>query len=108
VALNAFAQVEDNLAQIDHLGVALGDQRDAANAAQHSLDMAMVQYKAGAVSYLDVTQAQTTALDAKISLLSLDSQQLRASVQLIRALGGGWSVDQLADRKDAGTVDRAR
>jgi outer membrane protein TolC len=56
----------------------------------------MSQYKHGAVSYLDVVQAQTTALQEKRGLLQLDTQRLRASVQLIRALGGGWSVEQLA------------
>ncbi|HEY8683613.1 MAG TPA: efflux transporter outer membrane subunit [Rhodanobacter sp.] len=96
VVLNAFAQVEDNLAQLDHVGVALTDQKDAADAAQHSVDLAMDRYKQGAVGYLDVVQAQTAALDAQRSLLDLDTQQLRASVQLIRALGGGWSVERLA------------
>jgi NodT family efflux transporter outer membrane factor (OMF) lipoprotein len=98
VVLNAFAQVEDNLAQLDHDGVALTDQKDAADAAQHSLDLSMDRYKQGAVDYLDVVQAQTAALDAQRSLLDLDTRQLRASVQLIRALGGGWSVDRLARR----------
>lgn len=96
VALNAFAQVEDNLAQVDHLGVALSDQKDAADAARHSLDLAMDRYKQGAVGYLDVVQAQTVSLDAQRSLLDLDTRQLRASVQLIRALGGGWSTDRLS------------
>ncbi len=99
VVLNAFAQVEDNLAQLDHVGAAMADQKDAADAAQHSLDLAMDRYKQGAVDYLDVVQAQTAALDARRSLLELDTQQLRASVQLIRALGGGWSTDQLASQK---------
>jgi outer membrane protein TolC len=98
VGLNAFARVEDNLAQLDHDGVALTDQKDAADAAQHSLDLSMDRYKQGAVGYLDVMQAQTAALDAQRSLLDLDTRQLRASVQLIRALGGGWSVDRLAGR----------
>ena len=95
VALNAFAQVEDNLAQIDHLGVARKDQKDAADAAQHSVDLSTDRYKEGAVGYLDVVQAQTTALDAQRSLLTLNTNQLRASVQLIKALGGGWSVGDM-------------
>jgi len=95
VALNAFAQVEDNLAQIDHIGVARTDQKDAADAAQHSVDLSMERYKEGAVGYLDVVQAQTTALDAQRSLLTLNTNQLRASVQLIKALGGGWSTAEL-------------
>lgn len=92
IVLNAFAQVEDNLAQIEHIGVAKADQKDAADAAQHAVDLATDQYKAGAVGYLDVVQAQATALDAQRTLLTLDTNQLRASVQLIKALGGGWST----------------
>ncbi|HTV85000.1 MAG TPA: efflux transporter outer membrane subunit [Dyella sp.] len=98
VVLGAFQQVQDNLALLDHLGAASADQKDASDAAQHALDLSMTQYKHGAVSYLDVVQAQTVALQEQRGLLQLDTQRLRASVQLIRALGGGWSVDQLARR----------
>ncbi|WP_233840175.1 efflux transporter outer membrane subunit [Dyella sp. 2HG41-7] len=98
VVLSAFQQVQDNLALLDHLGNARSDQKDAADAAQHALDLSMTQYKHGAVSYLDVVQAQTVALQEQRGLLQLDTQRLRASVQLIRALGGGWSVDQLAQK----------
>lgn len=103
VVLAAFQQVEDNLAQLDNYGTARSDQKDAAEAAGHSLDLAMDRYKQGAVGYLDVVQAQTVSLDARRSLLDLDTRQLRASVQLVRALGGGWSTDQLVDagRKSA-------
>ncbi|GFZ88216.1 efflux transporter outer membrane subunit [Dyella caseinilytica] len=96
VVLGAFQQVQDNLALLDHLGTASVNQKDASDAAQHALDLSMTQYKHGAVSYLDVVTAQTTALQEKRGLLQLDTQRLRASVQLIRALGGGWSADQLA------------
>jgi len=98
VVLNAFQQVQDNLALLDHLGTASANQKDAADAAQHALDLSMSQYKHGAVSYLDVVQAQTVALQEKRGLLELDTQRLRASVQLIRALGGGWSAEQLAQK----------
>jgi NodT family efflux transporter outer membrane factor (OMF) lipoprotein len=100
VVLAAFQQVEDNLALLDRYGAAMVDQQAAATAAQHALDLAMKQYKAGAASYLDVVQAQTAALQAQSGVLSLGTQQLRASVQLVRALGGGWSREQLA-RKPA-------
>lgn len=101
VVLGAFQQVQDNLALLDHLSAAMVDQQAASTAAQHSLDLAMKQYKVGVASYLDVVQAQTTALQAQSGVLSLGTQQLRASVQLIRALGGGWSRDQLAAKKPA-------
>jgi NodT family efflux transporter outer membrane factor (OMF) lipoprotein len=98
VVLTAFQQVQDNLALLNHLGTASVNQKDASDAAQHALDLSMTQYKHGAVSYLDVVQAQTVALQEQRGLLQLDTQRLRASVQLIRALGGGWSADQLAHR----------
>lgn len=98
VVLSAFQQVQDNLALLDHLGTASANQKDAADAAQHALDLSMEQYKHGAVSYLDVVQAQTVALQEQRGLLQLDTQRLRASVQLIRALGGGWSTEQLAKK----------
>ncbi|BFI94809.1 MAG: efflux transporter outer membrane subunit [Rhodanobacter sp.] len=96
VVLAAFQQVQDNLATLDRLDAAMADQQAAAAAAQRSLDLAMKQYKVGAASYLDVVQAQTAALQAQSGVLGLGTQRLRASVQLIRALGGGWSRDRLA------------
>lgn len=98
VVLTAFQQVQDNLALLDHLGTASTDQKTASDAAQHALDLSMTQYKHGAVSYLDVVQAQTVSLQEQRGLLQLDTQRLRASVQLIRAIGGGWSTEQLARR----------
>jgi NodT family efflux transporter outer membrane factor (OMF) lipoprotein len=98
VVLAAFQQVQDNLALLDNLGTASVNQKDASDAAQHALDLSMTQYKHGAVSYLDVVQAQTVALQEQRGLLQLDTQRLRASVQLIRAIGGGWSANQLASK----------
>ncbi|MCF5239704.1 RND transporter, partial [Pseudomonas sp. PA-5-4G] len=96
VVLGAFEQVEDNLSQIAGLGSALDDQRDAAAAAQYAEDLSTSRYRQGAVAYLDVVTAQVAALEAKRSVLQLQTQQLSANVGLIKALGGGWNVAQLA------------
>jgi NodT family efflux transporter outer membrane factor (OMF) lipoprotein len=95
VVLTAFQQVEDNLSLLSDLGTALQQQRDAAAAAERALSLALTQYKQGAVGYLDVVTAQTTALDAEVSAIQIQTRQLSANVQLIRAVGGGWSTDQL-------------
>jgi NodT family efflux transporter outer membrane factor (OMF) lipoprotein len=92
VVLNAFREVEDNLSLLGDLGHALNDQEDAAAAAQQALDLALNQYRHGAVAYLDVVQAQTAQLDAQRSVLDLQTRQLRANVALVRALGGGWTA----------------
>ena len=45
------------------------------------------------VDYLAVSSAQTTALNSERSLLNLLATQLKASAQLISALGGGWDMN---------------
>lgn len=92
VALTAFQQVEDNLALLKHYHTALEAEQSAAAAAQRSLDFAASRYREGAISYLEVVSSQTAALDAQRAALDINTRQLRASVQLIRALGGGWSA----------------
>ena len=90
VVLNAFAQVEDNLALLKYYREAAESERAALAAAQRSLDYATTRYREGAVNYLEVVASQTTTLQSERDALSLDTRQRRASVQLIRALGGGW------------------
>ena len=92
VVLGAFQQVEDNLALLNHYRLAANSQQSAAASAQQSLDFAMSRYRAGAASYLEVATSQALTLQTQRDLLDLNTRQLRASVQLIRALGGGWST----------------
>jgi NodT family efflux transporter outer membrane factor (OMF) lipoprotein len=96
VVLSAFQQVEDNLTLLSYLGTALSQQRDAENAARYSTDLALRRYSQGTVGYIDVVQAQTAALDAERGVLDIQTRQLSANVQLLHALGGGWSNDELA------------
>jgi NodT family efflux transporter outer membrane factor (OMF) lipoprotein len=96
VVLAAFQQVEDNLALLSYLGTALAQQRDAASAAQDSVNLALQQYKQGTVGYLDVVEAQTVELEAQREVLDIQTRQLSANVELLDALGGGWSSDELA------------
>ena len=63
----------------------------ATSAAERALNFSLTQYREGEVSYLEVVTSQTVALQTELESLSLDTTQLRASVQLIRALGGGWT-----------------
>ncbi|MFT4048017.1 MAG: efflux transporter outer membrane subunit [Solimonas sp.] len=92
IALTAFAQVEDDLALLSRYRTAAADQAEAVDAAQKSVDYAMTRYREGAANYLQVTTAQAAALSTQRDSVSLDTNRLRASVALIRALGGGWSA----------------
>jgi len=94
--LTAFQEVEDNLATLRVLADEADYQREAVRAARESLELTTNQYKAGTVSYLNVITAQTTLLGNQQSELNLRSRQLTASAVLIRALGGGWQAQTLA------------
>jgi multidrug efflux system outer membrane protein len=86
--LTAFRQVEDGIAGQRLLANQRTDQRDAAQAAQRTSDIALTRYRDGASDYLEVVTAQTAALDAERALLAVEIDQMRASVALVKALGG--------------------
>jgi NodT family efflux transporter outer membrane factor (OMF) lipoprotein len=93
VVVAAFQQVEDSLASLNHYNDAAREEKAAVDAAQRTLDLSMALYKQGAADYLTVVTSQTALLQAQLQALNLDTLQLDASVDLIRALGGGWEDD---------------
>ena len=90
----AFQQVEDSLASLNYYNDAAQQENSAVDAAQRSLDLSMALYKQGAADYLTVVTSQTALLQAQLQALNLDTLQLQASVNLVRALGGGWEDTQ--------------
>jgi len=88
--VGAFQQVEDSLASLNHFHDASVDEKAAVDAAQRTLDFSLALYKQGATDYLTVVTSQTALLQTQLEALNLDTLQLTASVDLIRALGGGW------------------
>jgi NodT family efflux transporter outer membrane factor (OMF) lipoprotein len=103
--VTAFQQVEDELANLNHYHDASSEEKAAVDAAQRTLDLSTKLYKQGATDYLTVVTSQTALLQTKLDALNLDTLQLRSSVDLIRALGGGWQAGSdgartAADRRD--------
>ena len=93
--LNAFQQVEDNLAALRILETESEQQHHATTAALQSLQTFEERYAGGLELYLEVITWQTTALADQRNEIDISRRQLDASVLLIKALGGGWDTQQL-------------
>ncbi|MFZ0392528.1 MAG: efflux transporter outer membrane subunit [Terracidiphilus sp.] len=91
----AFEDVEDNLAQLRILDQETEVEQRAVAAAEHSFDLSNQRYKGGVTAYLEVLTAEAALLSNQRTLTDLQTRQFAASVQLIRALGGGWDVSNL-------------
>ncbi|USU19143.1 efflux transporter outer membrane subunit [Paraburkholderia fungorum] len=97
--LVAFQQVEDNLSALDTLASEAQSQQRATAAAERSLRLTQNRYQAGAVSYLDVVTVQTIALTNQRTEARIQARRVDASVQLLKALGGGWDRTLLSSSR---------
>jgi multidrug efflux system outer membrane protein len=88
--LVAFREVEDNLSDLRVLEEQTQTQSQAVDASGRAAKVARAQYTEGAVIYLSVIDAERTALQSRRAAVQLQGAQAAATVNLIRALGGGW------------------
>jgi NodT family efflux transporter outer membrane factor (OMF) lipoprotein len=94
-ALNAFQEVEDNLAALRILEQEAQQQDEAVASAKNSLQLSTNRYVGGRDTYLLVINAQTLALANERNAVDLVRRRMEASVLLIKALGGGWDAARL-------------
>ncbi len=88
--LVAFREVEDNLSDLRILETQTATQADAVNASVRAAQLSRTQYTEGAVNYLDVIDAERTVLQSQRAAVQLAGAQAVSTVNLVRALGGGW------------------
>jgi NodT family efflux transporter outer membrane factor (OMF) lipoprotein len=93
--LSAFNEVEDRLSDLRILEQESTVEDRAVAAAQRSLDLSNQRFKGGATSYLEVVITEQALLNNQRSQADLQTRRFAASVQLVRALGGGWDITQL-------------
>ena len=91
VVLAAFQQVEDQLALAGHLSTEAVDEAQTVRADQAATRLSLVRYEEGGANYLDVVTAQTAELQAEQAALALQTRRQQAGVDLVEALGGGWT-----------------
>ena len=91
VVLNAFADVEDQLVALRVLEQQQALRQRALQAAQLVEQQVLNRYRAGQVGYTEVITAQTSAANARRSLVAAQIDRQLAGVALIQGLGGGWT-----------------
>jgi multidrug efflux system outer membrane protein len=89
--LTALREVEDALSDAQQRQKQGDVQQQAQEASARALMVAQARYERGISTYLDVTDAQRSALAADRAAAQIRTQRLLASVAVARALGGGWS-----------------
>jgi multidrug efflux system outer membrane protein len=88
--LVAFQEVEDGLSGLRVLSQQAEAQSRAMASARRTADLSTTRYNAGLVSYLEVVDAERTALQSELLATQIQGQRLVTSVFLVKALGGGW------------------
>lgn len=90
--LQALREVDDALAELQGRANVVEAQNRTLASSSQALAVAKSRYDQGAVSYLDVTEAERTPLATERALAQLRGAQWAATAQLVKALGGGWTA----------------
>ncbi len=105
--LNAFQEVEDDLAALRYLAEESVQQHEAVVAAQQSLVLELARYRAGTDSYLNVITTQTIELGDRIQAVSILERRMLAAVDLVKSLGGGWDASTLPTHEQLRSAELA-
>lgn len=99
--LIAFRDVEDNLSNLRILADQTKVQAEEVTASARAAQLSRVQYKDGSVAYLLVIDAERVSLNAHLNAVRLQGMQATSTVNLIRALGGGWGEPEAGKNSSA-------
>jgi len=86
--------VENGLSALGFLAEQKAAQDRALASARRAAELAELRYTSGFVGYLEVVDASRAALQIERASVQLAAQRLFSSIQLIKALGGGWSTER--------------
>ena len=89
-ALNAYREVPTRWRECVPRGRPALFYRPGSTALQDAATLSRLRYEAGLSNYLEILNADQDLLDQRILLAETQGEELRAYVELYRALGGGW------------------
>jgi outer membrane protein TolC len=93
--LGALQDVEDSLTSLAQEDMRRGHLAAASGAANQAAELSLQLYTAGLRDFRDVLDAQRSLLSLQDSLVSSTASVSTELVRLYKALGGGWSAEQM-------------
>jgi len=106
--LRAAADVEAGLSSFLRSRERTAFLAESVEAAERSVELSLVQYRAGAVDFIRVNDAQTVLVERQDRLVESQASVSLAAVQTYRALGGGWEIRAGEEFIDRETAERMR
>ena len=89
----AFREVADAIVNLDEYAKEESALATQSASAKRALDLAQLRYDSGYVGYIEVLDAQRTFNAAQQQQIASRRNRLGASVDLFKALGGGWQPE---------------
>ncbi|MCM2360213.1 efflux transporter outer membrane subunit [Pseudomonas sp. SR18] len=99
--VQALGDIGNTLSQLRETSRQIQAQQHATDIAQQSYDTVVQRYGSGIGNYLDVLSIEQQLLQAQRQLATLNAGQIALSIQLMQALGGGYSADNVASTTPA-------
>ena len=90
----AFREVADALVSRVKFDEARAEQEKSVQAYTDAVKVSLERYVAGKAGYFEVLEAQQQLFPAEVTLAQIQLSRLLSVVQLYRALGGGWDLQQ--------------
>lgn len=104
IVLKAFTEVNTILHTYYHVQESYKRTKELREVSAESVKLALLQFRAGMLNYIDVLDAQRSYFDAQIAFSNSIRDQYTALVNIYKALGGGWR-DNPKIRKDTETSE---
>jgi len=92
VIQNAFRDVDDSLADVQHSAELRDALRRRVTTLQRGVELANVRYENGYSDYLEVLDTERSLFSAELQLADARGDYQKALVNLYRALGGDWTA----------------
>jgi multidrug efflux system outer membrane protein len=95
-ALNSYREVANALISVKKLGEQRLELEDGVEALRDASGLARSRYDTGLANYLEILTADQQLFDQELQLAQVRGEEMRAFVELYRALGGGWQTEPAA------------